>query len=58
MKKKDFLYAEKQNSIAQFKFDKKVTEAFDDMIERSVPGYGITISMLGIIAAKYSQADS
>ena len=44
MKKKDFLYAEKQNSIAQFKFDKKVTEAFDDMIERSVPGYGIISS--------------
>ena len=58
MKKKDSLYSEKLNSIAQFKFDKKVTEAFDDMIERSVPGYGITISMLGIIAAKYSQADS
>ena len=58
MKKKDSLYSEKLNSIAQFKFDKKVTEAFDDMIERSVPGYGITISMLEIIAAKYSQADS
>jgi tRNA (cmo5U34)-methyltransferase len=58
MKKKDSLYSEKQNSIAQFKFDKKVTEAFDDMIERSVPGYGTTISMLGIIAEKYSQADS
>jgi tRNA (cmo5U34)-methyltransferase len=58
MKNKDALYFEKKTSDTQFRFDKKVTEVFDDMIERSVPGYGITISMLGIIAAKYSQADS
>ncbi len=58
MKKKDSLYFEKQTSETPFRFNKKVTEVFDDMIERSVPGYGITISMLGIIAAKYSQADS
>ena len=43
MIKKDSLYAEKQNQVTPFRFDKDVAAVFDDMIERSVPGYRTTI---------------
>lgn len=56
--KKDFLYAEKQSQVTPFRFDKDVAAVFDDMIERSVPGYRITISMIGLLAERYSQANS
>jgi tRNA (cmo5U34)-methyltransferase len=58
MTKKDSLYAEKQNLLKPFRFDKAVAEVFDDMLERSVPGYRTTISMIGLLAERYSRADS
>ena len=57
-KEKDRLYTEQQEPIAQFKFDKDVADVFDDMLERSVPGYRTTLSMIGLLAEKYSQTDS
>ncbi len=58
MKNKDSLYAEKQNQVTPFRFDKEVADVFDDMLERSVPGYRTTISMIGLLAERYSRADS
>ena len=58
MEKKDSLYAEKQNQVTPFRFDKAVAAVFDDMLERSVPGYRTTISMIGLLAERYSRADS
>jgi tRNA (cmo5U34)-methyltransferase len=57
-KKQDAIYAAPLNEIIDFKFDERVVDVFPDMIQRSVPGYGIMISNIGILAAKYAQAGS
>ena len=57
-KKKDSIYAEKQQSVTGFRFNSETAEVFEDMIERSVPGYRTTISMIGLLAERYSLADS
>lgn len=58
IKKQDDIYASPLNEIIDFDFDEKVAEVFPDMIQRSVPGYGTMISTIGILAAKYAQANS
>ena len=40
--------------IAAFRFDEQVVEVFDDMIERSVPGYRTILAMLTPLAARYA----
>jgi tRNA (cmo5U34)-methyltransferase len=57
-KKPDGLYAAPLSEIIDFKFDERVAEVFPDMIQRSVPGYGLLISTIGILAARYAQAGS
>lgn len=54
--KKDRVYANPRDQIDAFVFDKRVADVFDDMIRRSVPGYGMTLSLLGIIAQHYAKA--
>ncbi len=58
IKKQDTIYASPLNEIIDFDFDERVVDVFPDMIQRSVPGYGTMISTIGILAAKYAQADS
>ncbi|MDX2479286.1 MAG: carboxy-S-adenosyl-L-methionine synthase CmoA [Desulfuromusa sp.] len=58
IKKQDAIYAAPLNKIIDFQFDERVAEVFPDMIQRSVPGYGMMISNIGILAAKYAQANS
>ena len=41
-----------------FAFDDNVAGVFEDMIKRSVPGYGTIINMIGVLAQRYSQTDS
>ncbi len=55
---KDRLYADPRASIADFVFDEGVAEVFPDMIQRSVPGYGAIINMIGAIASRYVIPDS
>ena len=55
---KDSIYADKQGRVQGFCFDDKVTRVFADMIQRSVPGYGLTLQMIGVIAAQYAQKNS
>lgn len=57
-KKQDAIYAAPLNEIIDFNFDEQVADVFPDMIQRSVPGYGLMISTIGIMAAKYAQANS
>jgi tRNA (cmo5U34)-methyltransferase len=57
-KKPDAIYAAPLNEIIDFDFDERVADVFPDMIQRSVPGYGMLISNIGILAAKYAQANS
>jgi len=57
-KKQDAIYASPLDEIIDFRFDERVVDVFPDMIQRSVPGYGTMISTIGILAARYAQADS
>jgi tRNA (cmo5U34)-methyltransferase len=54
---KDRLFAE-QKLPGDFVFDDKVASVFDDMIQRSVPGYSTIIAMIGVLAERYCQPDS
>ncbi len=51
----DRIYAEKQVEIQGFRFDDQVSRVFADMIQRSVPGYGLTLQMIAVLAAQYAQ---
>ncbi|MEH6606200.1 MAG: carboxy-S-adenosyl-L-methionine synthase CmoA [Pseudomonadales bacterium] len=51
--KTDDIYVGRRATIASFKFDENVAAVFADMIGRSVPGYGLTLDMIGIIASHY-----
>jgi tRNA (cmo5U34)-methyltransferase len=55
---KDKIYSEQESMIVDFAFDEKVANVFPDMIRRSVPGYETIITMVGLIAAEYAQANS
>lgn len=54
----DDLYARPRAEIPPFRFDDHVADVFPDMIRRSVPGYGLTLAMLGPLAAEYAQPGS
>lgn len=56
--KKDSLYANPVDSVADFQFDAAVTDVFPDMIQRSVPGYRSIISAIGLLAGRFAQANS
>ncbi len=56
--KKDKVYASPMSSIEAFKFDGAVADVFQDMIERSVPGYGFILQLIGVIAEQYGQEDT
>lgn len=53
--KKDDVYASPMATIEAFKFDASVADVFQDMIERSVPGYGFILQLIGVLATKYAQ---
>ncbi|GGI84867.1 carboxy-S-adenosyl-L-methionine synthase [Shewanella hanedai] len=54
----DTIYAQACENISDFQFDEKVAGVFNDMIRRSVPGYGQIIKTLGDLADKYVTPDS
>ena len=54
---KDRIFAQ-QMAPGDFAFDDNVAGVFEDMINRSVPGYGTIINMIGVLAQRYSQTDS
>ena len=53
-KKIDSIYSSPQQRIIDFAFDESVAEVFDDMIERSVPGYRTLVSLIGLLAQEYA----
>ena len=55
---KDSIYAQPLGEISAFKFDQTVVNVFQDMIQRSVPGYSTIISAIGILTGRYAQAGS
>ena len=54
----DDIYANPRNHVDSFKFDEDVVQVFTDMIARSVPGYMLTLPLIGLLAGKYVQSDS
>lgn len=51
----DTLFAAPLERITAFTFDDKVASVFDDMIQRSVPGYATVVALSGLLAARYAQ---
>ncbi len=51
----DNLYAQPLGHVPDFSFDSAVVEVFDDMINRSVPGYASIVSLTGHLAARHAQ---
>ena len=54
----DNIFASPLSEIVDFVFDDKVVDVFPDMINRSVPGYGTIINLIGIIAEQYAKPDT
>jgi len=54
---KDEIYASSV-PVSDFVFDEKVASVFEDMINRSIPGYKTIISMIGVLAHRYYQRGS
>jgi len=57
MDKPDTLY-QQQSVISPFQFDQQVSQVFDDMINRSVPGYQQLLDMIALLAARVIQPHS
>lgn len=50
----DRVYSKPMATIEAFRFDSAVADVFQDMIERSVPGYGLVLQLIGMLAEKYA----
>ena len=53
--KKDTVYSQPQESVDDFRFDGPVADVFENMIQRSVPGYSLLLDMIGMLTGKYAQ---
>ena len=51
----DRLYADQRDLISGFRFDDETAEVFDDMIQRSVPGYATVVGISGGLAARFAR---
>ena len=56
--KRDDLFANPLGNVPRFVFDKAVVDVFQDMIQRSVPGYQTIINLCGELAARFVQPNS
>lgn len=55
---RDLLYSEQRGQVGRFEFNEEVASVFPDMIERSVPGYELGLSMMEVLGKKYAQVNS
>jgi tRNA (cmo5U34)-methyltransferase len=58
MTQKDRLFETEILEPGDFVFDDRVVGVFPDMINRSVPGYGLVVPMIGLLARQYAQNES
>ena len=56
--KKDSLYKNEKKKINKFIFDDEVANVFDDMVNRSVPGYEFLVENIGVLAKKFYQPNT
>ena len=54
--RKDTVFSRPRGRIDEFQFDAQVADVFENMIQRSVPGYNLLLDMIGVLAGKYAQA--
>jgi len=55
---RDKVFATPREQIEKFKFDDRVASVFGDMINRSVPGYGMMLDMIGVITRETVKPDT
>jgi tRNA (cmo5U34)-methyltransferase len=55
---KDQIYRAPLSNVEAFRFDAAVADVFQDMIERSVPGYGLILQLIGSLAERYAKAET
>ncbi|MBI3561809.1 MAG: carboxy-S-adenosyl-L-methionine synthase CmoA [Gammaproteobacteria bacterium] len=55
---RDRLFDMPRDMIVDFVFDEQVARVFPDMIRRSVPGYESILTLLGLFAQEYAQANT
>ena len=55
---KDRIFENTITEPGDFIFDKRVVSVFPDMINRSVPGYGTVVPMIGMLARRYATPHS
>lgn len=55
---RDRVFARPLGEIRAFEFNDSVARVFDDMIERSVPGYGLLLQLIGIYAGIFARPGS
>ncbi len=58
MSDRDQLFEQPPQGMQDFVFDERVVRVFPDMINRSVPGYGLVLPMLGVLARRCVQPSS
>jgi tRNA (cmo5U34)-methyltransferase len=54
----DRVFAKSLSEVKAFEFDETVARVFEDMISRSVPGYGLLLHMIGLYASIFIQPRS
>jgi len=55
---KDQIYRTPLSHVEAFRFDAAVADVFQDMIERSVPGYGLILQLIGSLAERYVRPET
>ena len=53
--KTDKVFAEPLEDVGAFQFDAVVADVFENMINRSVPGYSLMLDMIGVLTEKFAQ---
>jgi tRNA (cmo5U34)-methyltransferase len=56
--KKDRVFSKPLSDVKAFEFNETVTEVFQDMISRSVPGYALLLRMIGLYADIFVESKS
>ncbi|MFN3236579.1 MAG: carboxy-S-adenosyl-L-methionine synthase CmoA [Pseudomonadales bacterium] len=51
----DNIYSEPLEEVGGFRFDAVVADVFENMINRSVPGYPLMLDMIGVLAERFAQ---
>ena len=54
----DTLFSHPMGEVKGFTFDEQVASVFPDMIQRSVPGYSTVVAISGVLARRFSRANT